>query len=144
MFSTRSRTDKPPAALPGGPNGVRSLWRRYVWVETSRGRALRSAALCLTVLGLGAAIAPWTVSRGALREEIAAQLRSSSGLYVFTTGPSTFSLLPRPSISFDNISFVDPRGALVIEADRMTGRSAGCLCSPAASSSTAPNSSVRA
>jgi AsmA protein len=121
MFSTRSRTDKPSAALPGEPAGVVGLWRRTIWVEPRGSRMLRLAGLGAAILGLGAAIAPWTVSRGALREEIAAQLRSSSGLYVFTSGPSTFSLLPQPSISLEKISFVDPRGALTIEADGMTG-----------------------
>ena len=121
MFSTRFRTGKSTAALPGGRAGVVDLWRRAIWVESRGGRALRLAGLGMLIVGLCAAIAPWTVSRGALREEIAAQLRSSSGLYVFTTGPSTFSLLPRPSISLEKITFVDPRGALVIEADRMSG-----------------------
>ena len=122
MFRTRSRTQPTPAAAAGDAPGVPSLWRRFVWVASPRERALRIGALGLLALGLGAAIAPWTVSRGALREEIAAQLRSSSGLYVFASGPSTFSLLPHPSISLDRVMFVDPRGALVIEAERLAGQ----------------------
>ncbi|MFO1118213.1 MAG: AsmA family protein [Beijerinckiaceae bacterium] len=121
MPTSPSRTDKSQETPARAPEGPRGLWTRYVWVENRRSRGLRLAGLALAAIGLGAAIAPWTVSRGALREEIAAQLRSSSGLYVFTQGPSVFSLLPRPSIDLQKISFVDPRGALVIEADRMVG-----------------------
>lgn len=84
-------------------------------------RALKIAGAALLALGAGAAIAPWTVSRGALREEIAAQLRSSSGLYVYTTGASTFSLLPRPIVRLADIAFVDPRGALTIQAQELRG-----------------------
>ncbi len=121
MIPSSSRTDNAQDRAAGAKPGLRGLWTRYVWVESRRSRWLRLAGLAAAGLGIAAAIAPWTVSRGALREEIAAQLRSSSGLYVFTQGPSVFSLLPRPSIDLQTISFVDPRGALVIEADRMTG-----------------------
>lgn len=121
MPSSNPRTETTSAALAGHRARVRGLWRRYVWVENGRSRAIRVAFLAAGALGLAAAAAPWTVSRGALREAIAAQLRSSSGLYVFTNGSSTFSLLPRPKISFEQIAFVDPRGALSIEADQLVG-----------------------
>lgn len=78
-----------------------------------------AAAAALTVLA--GALAPWTVSRGALREEVAAQLRSSAGLYVFPRGSASVSLLPRPRIRLDDVAFVDPNGALVIEAAALTG-----------------------
>ncbi|MDE2362112.1 MAG: AsmA family protein [Hyphomicrobiales bacterium] len=122
MSPNPSTSDDAAAAAGGSLTQRRGVWRRYVWVDKPADRALRIAGLVAAALGVGAAIAPWTVSRGALREEIAAQLRSSSGLYVFTNGPSTFSLLPRPTISLEKISFVDPRNAMVIEAERMTGQ----------------------
>ena len=77
------------------------------------------ALVSLTVLL--ALVAPWAISRGALREEVAAQLRSSAGLYVFPRGDASVSFLPRPRVQFDDIAFVDPTGALVVEARSMTG-----------------------
>lgn len=100
---------------------IPARWRSRLWPEDRLGRAFRIGAGVLLIGGGAAAIAPWTVSRGALREEIAAQLRSSSGLYVYTEGASTFSLLPRPSIRLQKISFVDPRAAMVITADQLSG-----------------------
>lgn len=69
----------------------------------------------------GAAIAPWTISRGALREEIAGQLRSSAGLYVFPRGAAHVTLLPRPRVRLDDVALVDPNGALVVETPTLTG-----------------------
>jgi AsmA protein len=122
MVNTRPGEGAETAEADDGKPAPQNAWRRILWSDRPRGRAARIAALLVVVLGVGAAIAPWTVSRGALREEIAAQLRSSSGLYVFTTGPSTFSLLPSPRVKLEKIALVDPLGALVVEADRMSGQ----------------------
>ncbi len=70
---------------------------------------------------IGAAIAPWTVSRDALREDVTAQLRSSTGLYVFTRGRTSVSVLPRPRVHFSDIAFVDPNGALIVESPSLSG-----------------------
>lgn len=124
MSGPPSRADS-PADKPGPASatpGAAARWRARLWPSDRPGRALRLGGAILLACGAAAAIAPWTVSRGALREEIAAQLRSSSGLYVFTKGASTFSLLPRPSVRLQNISFVDPRAAMVITADELFGQ----------------------
>jgi AsmA protein len=121
MSSSNPRTEPTPADVAGARADNPGFCRRYLWVENRRSRAIRIAALAAGALGLIAAVAPWTVSRGALREAIASQLRSSMGLYVFTNGASTISILPRPSISFERIAFVDPLGALSIEADQLVG-----------------------
>ena len=73
------------------------------------------------LVALVAIAAPWTFSTNVLREDIAAQLRSSTGLYVFTRGRTSFSLLPQPQIRLEKISFVDPNGGLVVEADELRG-----------------------
>ena len=79
-----------------------------------------AAGLLILVLGI-AALAPWTVSRGALREQIAGQLRSAAGLYVFPRGAAHISLLPRPRVRLDDVAMVDPNGALVVETASLTG-----------------------
>ncbi|MCB1541013.1 MAG: AsmA family protein, partial [Rhodoblastus sp.] len=56
------------------------------------------------------------------REEIAAQLRSSLGLFVFIEGPSTFSLLPSPHVRLGRVNFVEPQAALVIKTENLTGQ----------------------
>ena len=122
MVGARSRTEKSPDAASTDSVDARAPWRRALWPESRRGRWLRGVAAILLFCGAGAAVAPWTVSRGALREEIAGQLRSSTGLYFFTSGAATFSLLPNPQIRLERISFVDPRGALVIEAEHLAGQ----------------------
>jgi AsmA protein len=92
---------------------------RRSWVPASRrNRVIAGVAV---ILALGAAIAPWSVSRDALREDITSQLRSSSGLFVFTRGRTSVALLPRPHVRLENIAFVDPNGALVIEGEMMRG-----------------------
>ena len=102
MFGLRSRAARP--ADDAASAEARAAARARLWPQDWRGRALRLAGLAVAGLGLGAAIAPWTVSRTALREEIAAQLRSSSGLYVFIEGPSTFSLLPSPHVKLGRVN----------------------------------------
>ncbi len=121
MASIRDSDVPPPATPAAGPRAARFRPLRWLTSGSPRMRALKIAGLLLASLGAGAAIAPWTVSRGALREEIAAQLRSSSGLYVYTNGASTFSLLPRPTVRLADIAFVDPRGALTIQARELRG-----------------------
>ncbi|MFV0280362.1 MAG: AsmA family protein [Rhodoblastus sp.] len=96
--------------------------RARLWPPGRLGRAIRVVGLFLVLAALGAAIAPWTVSRTALREEIAAQLRASSGLYVFIEGPSTFSLLPSPQVKLGRVGFVEPQAALVIKTENLTGQ----------------------
>lgn len=111
-FDPAVRMNQPAPAETA--SAVRSRWspaaRPVAWV----------AGLLILVLGI-AALAPWTVSRGALREQIAAQLRSAAGLYVFPRGAAHISVLPRPRVRLDDVALVDPNGALVVEAASLTG-----------------------
>ncbi|MFT4098404.1 MAG: AsmA family protein [Rhodoblastus sp.] len=111
----------PPADEPAS-SSARADLRARLWPADWLGRGWRLAGVAAAMLGLGAAIAPWTVSRTALREEIAAQLRSSSGLYVFIEGPSTFSLLPSPHVKLGRVNFVEPQAALVLQTESLTGQ----------------------
>ncbi len=120
MFGLRSRAARP--ADDAASAEARAAARARLWPQDWRGRALRLAGLAVAGLGLGAAIAPWTVSRTALREEIAAQLRSSSGLYVFIEGPSTFALLPSPHVKLGRVNFVEPQAALVLKTENLNGQ----------------------
>jgi len=120
MFGLRSRAER-RAGETLSPEGPAARPSR-VWPQDWLGRGLRVAGLCVAAVGLGAAIAPWTVSRTALREEIAAQLRSSSGLYVFVEGPSTFALLPSPHVKLGRVNFVEPQAALILKTENLTGQ----------------------
>ena len=120
MFGLRSRAAR-SAGEATSPDG-RAALRARLWPQDRYGRALRVAGFVAVALGLGAAIAPWTVSRHALREEIAAQLRSSLGVYVFVEGPSTFALLPSPHVRLGRVNFVEPQAALVLKTENLTGQ----------------------
>ena len=120
MFGLRSRAARPVDETPSSGGGVDL--RSRLWPSDMTGRILRVVGTVAAIVGLGAAIAPWTVSRTALREEIAAQLRSSSGLYVFIEGPSTFALLPSPHVNLGKVNFVEPLAALVLKTENLSGR----------------------
>jgi AsmA protein len=94
------------------PNDKPARKRRRLWL---------AAGALVVLAGAGAALAPWTVSRGALREAMIAQLQSTLGLHVFTNGRTAFSLLPRPHVRMLDIAFVDPTGALVVQARELHG-----------------------
>ncbi len=85
------------------------------------GRPVYWAGGAAAVVVLIAILAPWTVSRSALRDSISAQLRSAAGVYVFPRGEASLSLLPRPRVRLDDLAMVDPNGALVVEAASMSG-----------------------
>ncbi|MDE2579198.1 MAG: AsmA family protein [Hyphomicrobiales bacterium] len=89
--------------------------------QSRRSQAIRLGAAFALLLALAAALAPWTVSRNALRSEIVQQLTAVSGLTVYTRGSTTFSLLPQPRIRIENVALVDPGGAVTMEAARLSG-----------------------
>ncbi|MEF3365351.1 AsmA family protein [Methylocystis sp. 9N] len=80
-----------------------------------------AAIVSAGLIGLEAAVAPWLFSPTALVDAIAVQLQGSSGLYVSARGRARFSLLPRPTIAVDSVSFADRNGALFIDADALRG-----------------------
>jgi AsmA protein len=106
---------------PTEPESARTTVRRFFERWPRFGRAGLWAAVCLALAAAGAALAPWTVSRTALLEAIASQLRTTTGIYVAATGRATFSLLPRPHVAVERITFADAGLALTIEADRLHG-----------------------
>jgi AsmA protein len=120
MFGLRFRAGR--STDEASSSDGRAALRARLWPQDRFGRGLRIAGLAAAALGLGAAIAPWTVSRHALREEIASQLRSSLGLYVFIEGPSTFALLPSPHVKLGRVNFVEPQAALVLKTENLTGQ----------------------
>jgi len=84
---------------------------RLIWV----------LALVITVTALGTVSVPWTFSTAALRDEVAAQIRQATGLATISQGRAIFAVLPQPHIKIDQVSFVDPSGALRIDADYFKG-----------------------
>ncbi len=109
-----------------GPKAARSSSPLARLRDALRSRPLlRRAGLALALVaglvGLGAAIAPWIFSPLALIEEVAGQMRASTGLFIATKGRSTFALLPRPHILMEGVAFADQSGGLTIEADQLIG-----------------------
>lgn len=110
-----------PSSEPEVPDGRMAALRRIFTRRRWRPRPWILAALVAALVALSAALAPWTFSTTALLEEIAGQLRSSSGLYIAAKGRSTFSLAPRPHIVIESITFADPVAALTIQTEKMHG-----------------------
>lgn len=86
-------------------------WR--VWVVL--------AGFALIVVAIAAAVAPWTFSSKALYNEVAAQVKRSSGLFVATDGRSTISLLPRPRITIERVLFADASRTVSVHAEQVRG-----------------------
>ena len=68
-----------------------------------------------------AAVAPWTFSEPALRNEIARQIRRSTGLTLDTRARFTFALLPQPQIKIEDPIFTDASGGVSLGAEYMKG-----------------------
>lgn len=73
------------------------------------------------VAALIAAMAPWTVSSHALRRELAAQVKAATGLATRVGGHATFSLLPRPRIKLDDVTFKSPDASVSLRARAIKG-----------------------
>jgi AsmA protein len=70
----------------------------------------------LTIAALSGAIAPWTISGHAIRLQVIAQVRDTTGLSASPPTRVTFSLLPRPRLKLETIFFHDDAGAASISA----------------------------
>jgi AsmA protein len=79
----------------------------------SRRAVLSIAVVCLLLLA-GAAV-PWTLSAGGLAASVASHLKAEYGLDLLVSGRSTFAVLPKPRIKFEQISLRQPSTSLTAE-----------------------------
>ncbi len=75
------------------------------------------AAIVLVVLHAGA---PYLIKRSTLQSEVAAQLRTTTGLTI-EMRHARFDLLPRPRVIMSDVRVSDPAGSLVVDATRIVG-----------------------
>ena len=74
-------------------------------------------AVVALVLGL----APWTFSGSAMRNELAQQVRETTGLIAEANGRATLALLPRPRIKVEDVTIRDREGKLLIKSAALRG-----------------------
>lgn len=91
--------------------GWRRFWTPPKWLL---------AALVAGPLGY-AAVAPWTFSEPAFREEIARQVWRSTGLKLDTGARFAFALLPRPQIKIEDPNISDATGGFALRAAYLKG-----------------------
>jgi AsmA protein len=84
---------------------------RWVWFAAA---LLIILAACLTA-------APWIFSAVALRNEIEAQIRATTGLDAVSKGRAVLVVLPEPHVNIEAASFADPTGALRVETIMLKG-----------------------
>ena len=84
-------------------------------------KKLKWLAACAGILVLLAALAPWTFSGPAMRQQLARQIRKTTGLVAEAHGRTTFALLPRPRIKIEDVSIRDRDGKLAISAGTLRG-----------------------
>lgn len=75
--------------------------------------------LCLAAVGV--AVAPWTVSTGAMAEAVAKQLREVYGLDLRVDGRSTIAFLPVPRIKFEEIALGTLDGQAIASGGQLRG-----------------------
>ncbi len=68
-----------------------------------------------------AAMAPWTFSGAAMRNELAQQVRETTGLIAQASGRTTLALLPRPRIKIEDVTIRDREGKLLIRSAALRG-----------------------
>ncbi len=66
-------------------------------------------------------MAPWTFSGSAMRSELAAQVRETTGLIAEANGRATLALLPRPRIKIEDVTIHDREGKLLIKSAALRG-----------------------
>ncbi len=72
-------------------------------------------------LAVPAAMAQWTYSGTAMRNELALQVRETTGLVAEAGGRTTLALLPRPRIKIEEVSIRDRDGKLLIKSGTLRG-----------------------
>jgi len=76
-----------------------------------------TAAAVVVVAGM----APWTFSGAAMRNELAQQVRETTGLIAEASGRTTLALLPRPRIKIEDVTIRDRDGKLLIKSAALRG-----------------------
>jgi AsmA protein len=86
-------------------------------------RHLRSLLVlaALAVVGLAAAFIPWTLPRQTVEREIAAQVKSATGLTFVGSGQATFSALP-PRITIADVALTDAPHSLSLQTRKVRAR----------------------
>ena len=84
-------------------------------------RKLKWLAASLAALGILAALAPWTFSGAAMRNELAQQIRETTGLIAQANGRTTLAILPRPRIKIEEVTIQDREGKLLIRSGVVRG-----------------------
>lgn len=85
----------------------------------SRRVVLLIALLSLAILG--AAAAPWTLTKGGLSTAITEHLHDRYGLASSAEGRSTFALLPTPRVKFEDVSITFPNDVARVERATLRG-----------------------
>ncbi|MEA2760271.1 MAG: AsmA protein [Methylobacteriaceae bacterium] len=96
------------------------LWRPDTNFVRRHRRTLLGLA-GLVVAALAAAFIPWTVPKQTVEREIAAQVKSATGLDLVSSGQATFSALP-PRISVADVALTDAPHALSIQTRKVRAR----------------------
>lgn len=84
-------------------------------------KKLKWLAASLLVMGLLGGAAPWTFSGAAMRNELALQIRETTGLLAEAKGRTTLALLPRPRIKIEEVTIQDREGKLLIKSGTVRG-----------------------
>ena len=84
-------------------------------------KKLKWLAASLLVMGLLGGAAPWTFSGAAMRNELALQIRETTGLLAEAKGRTTLALLPRPRIKIEEVTIQDQEGKLLIKSGTVRG-----------------------
>lgn len=84
-----------------------------------RRAVLLIALICLALLG--GAVAPWTVSSGAMITAIASQLRDGYGLDLTVHGRRTIAFLPVPRLKFEDVSVKTLDGTPIVDGGDLRG-----------------------
>ena len=105
----------------GGPPGLRARAASGAPTSRPRGPAAALLALALVAVALAAhALAPYLFGHVTLQNELAVQLKATSGLRIVARH-ARFVLFPRPRVVADAVRVDDPSGAVTLDADGMAG-----------------------
>jgi AsmA protein len=75
----------------------------------------------LSLVVLGTAAAPWTLTGGGLSHALAEHMKDRYGLDLTVEGRSTFAVLPIPRVKFENVTLRFPHEALKAEGGTLRG-----------------------
>ena len=78
-------------------------------------------ASILTVLGICALLAPWTIAFESLKDHVARQIQEGYGLDAAIHGKAVVSLLPIPRVKLQSVTLSDRTGAFRVDAAQIKG-----------------------